>query len=187
MKNKGADIEESLKERFESWEQIYLHGADDMLWPDGCNLNLIRNHICYYKGQMEEAGYFPEIYYRETPPKVESRYMAGADGIRKHAAEALAVYLKDENYIYLAENAHRACRRDAERSGLENALRHAESLAEYIKNDSLVEMRRHEHMERYLDEFKTCREKLQELLDGGSAGKEELKIVQEQTGQLRFA
>lgn len=187
MINDNADIEEALKERFERWEQIYLHGADDMLWPDGCNLNLIRNHICYYKEQLEKAGYFPEAYHRETPPKVETRYMARADEIRKHAAEALAVYLKDENYIYLAENAHRACRRDAERTGLENALRHAGNLEEHIKKDSLVEMRRHEHMERYLNEFKTCREKLQELLDGGGAGKEELKIVQEQSGQLRFA
>ena len=59
----------------------YYNGCSDPFWANGVNLNLVRNHIIYYKRQMqkisEEYGCFlPEIYYRELPPKVESNYMA---------------------------------------------------------------------------------------------------------------
>ena len=44
-------------------------------------MNLVHNHICYSKKEIEklcsESGLeLPEIYYKETPPEVDQCYMA---------------------------------------------------------------------------------------------------------------
>lgn len=63
------------------WKHIQEQGCNDPFWPDGCNMNLTRNHILYYKRQIreicEENGIpLPETYYLPTPPEVEDSYMA---------------------------------------------------------------------------------------------------------------
>ena len=34
---------------FERWQSYHDFGGQDPFWADGCNMNLIRNHIIYYK------------------------------------------------------------------------------------------------------------------------------------------
>ena len=41
-------IRASIDERFRAWNQIAQHGCSDPGWPDGVNMNLVRNHIIYY-------------------------------------------------------------------------------------------------------------------------------------------
>lgn len=50
-------------------------------WPDGCNMNLTRNHIISYKRDIaelcEENGMpLPEEYFLKIPPEVDDNYMA---------------------------------------------------------------------------------------------------------------
>lgn len=69
----------SLAEKFARWEYIRTHGCSDPLWPDGCNMNLVRNHIIYGKRKLEElceGEGLPEVYYMPTPEKVDNDYMA---------------------------------------------------------------------------------------------------------------
>ena len=65
---------------------------------DGVNLNLVRNHILYFKRQIEETQPLyknTEVYRRELPPQVEDSYMAQAEEIRAHAKDALEMCIRD--------------------------------------------------------------------------------------------
>lgn len=64
---------------FESWEHIRTNGCSDPSWPDGCNMNLERNHIIYSKRRLEElcvGRELPEAYFIPTPERVDDNYMA---------------------------------------------------------------------------------------------------------------
>lgn len=185
MIKEKEQAEKNLIDSFARWEHLYTYGGSDPFWEDGCNLNLVRNHIIYNKKKLEGLKYFPEIYYRETPTEVDNRYMARVDEIREHAKKSFAIYTADKNFQYLQKNASRLNEKQAEKICLSNVLGYAYGLETFIKSDSLVEMRRHENPERYLESFKSCREKMEEILEKGRNEKQ-LVIVEEQTGQLRF-
>ncbi len=65
----------SLKE----WEYLRIYGGQDPFWPDGANMNLVRNHILFYKRELEELCIevaLPDAYYMPTPPEVDNDYLA---------------------------------------------------------------------------------------------------------------
>lgn len=186
MKDERKIAEQQLMDSFLRWERIYTHGCSDPLYEDGYNLNLLRNHIIYGKRKLEELGYLPEIYRRETPPEVDNKYMARADEIREHARQALARYKADTNLQYLIKNADKVSKKESDQISLNRVLGYMYGLETFIKSDSLVDMRRHENPEGYLESFKSCREQLEQILER-TDNKESLMIVEEQTGQLRFA
>lgn len=64
-----------------TWNHINENGCNDPFWPDGCNMNLTRNHIISYKRDIaelcEENGMpLPEEYFLKIPPEVDDNYMA---------------------------------------------------------------------------------------------------------------
>ena len=70
---------EQMNEQYLRWAHIYNNGSNDPCWPDGINLNLVRNHIIYYKKNIEklcELRSLPvpkEIKYA-TPPEIDHNY-----------------------------------------------------------------------------------------------------------------
>ncbi len=61
MPKREKSIEEQIKEEtamlidsFVRWEYIRTYGCQDPFYPDGENMNLIRNHIIYGKNRLEE-------------------------------------------------------------------------------------------------------------------------------------
>lgn len=63
------------------WNHINKNGCNDPFWPDGENMNLVRNHVIYAKNQIHELCEknglkIPDEAYLPTPPEVESCYMA---------------------------------------------------------------------------------------------------------------
>lgn len=63
------------------WKDHNKNGCNDPAWPDGCNMNLLRNHIIYYKHKIRELCTdngitLPVEYYFPTPPEVPDNYMA---------------------------------------------------------------------------------------------------------------
>lgn len=110
------DLTLNLKRSFERWEYLNEHGGSDPFWSDGVNMNLVRNHILYYKNKIEEyirtqesepslfGSEYPDIYYKETPNLVSKDYMAKADEIRQRAREQLGLYEQDENFCYVRDN-----------------------------------------------------------------------------------
>ena len=64
-----------------TWTFINENGCNDPFWPDGCNLNLTRNHIISYKRAIaelcEKTGMtLPEEYFLKVPSEVDDNYMA---------------------------------------------------------------------------------------------------------------
>ena len=87
-----TDYAAALEESYARWECLYEYGGSDPFYEDGVNLNLVRNHIIYYKQILEKENNLfglPDAYYRELPPKVDIRYMARPDEIRANAAIAM--------------------------------------------------------------------------------------------------
>lgn len=71
----------SIEQEAMRWQDIQENGCSDPFWPDGTNMNLVRNHILYYKEQImttctENGLTLPDEYYTPTPPKVTHSYMA---------------------------------------------------------------------------------------------------------------
>ena len=76
-----SECRNNIVSSIERWEDINENGCNDPAWQDGCNMNLVRNHILYYKHKIAEICAeknisFPSEYYLPTPPEVENSYMA---------------------------------------------------------------------------------------------------------------
>ena len=81
-------LTENLEKAYERWDLLYKNGGSDPFWCDGTNLNLVRNHILYYREQCEEVlepKDYPEAYHKELPPVVPDDYMAKKGEIMQDA------------------------------------------------------------------------------------------------------
>lgn len=81
-----AQIMDEVDREFRRWNLLSDGGCQDPGWPDGVNMNLVRNHIIYWYGLLDERGMvevqlslFPgeEVARdrRPIPPEVPDRYM----------------------------------------------------------------------------------------------------------------
>ena len=183
QRDKRQEAENRLTESFARWEHLYEFGGRDPFYEDGVNLNLTRNHILFARKELENLEYFPAVYNQAVPPVVDNKYMARADEIRDHARESLTAYMNDENYLYLIANRGKISEKAADKICLKNVIGYVSSLKEFIENDDLIGMRRHERPETHLDSFHLCRKKMEEIL---SEQDHDLQILEEQTGQLKF-
>lgn len=162
-------LTQELEDRFNRWENLKENGGSDPFWADGCNMNLIRNHIYSYKRQIkelcEENGIdLPQIYHREPPQEIENNYMARVDKIRKNAKRALAEYKSSKDYQYLLSVVGRLGKREIEQTSIDNVIGYCKGLESFIEKDDLIAMRRHESWERYLQSFWDCRKRVEEIL-----------------------
>lgn len=56
-RKENENLAGELAESFAQWENLKEHGGSDPFYADGTNMNLVRNHIMYYKNRMvEEYG-----------------------------------------------------------------------------------------------------------------------------------
>lgn len=70
----------AIRNEYKLWDAIAEHGCSDPFWEDGCNMNLVRNHIIYFKNQLisqaaEENARIPQEIYWTIPPLVPKTYM----------------------------------------------------------------------------------------------------------------
>ena len=170
MAKKKEDLAEELEKSFDQWEYLREHGGSDPFYTDGVNMNLVRNHILYYKHEMVEqygADYekYPEIFYREPPPEVDGAYMAKAGEIKDGAGRALESYISDPNFFYLLANKDMLTEKETEKISLRNVLKCASGLAAAIKDGDLITMRRHAvGAEGYLESFARCAAQMREII-----------------------
>ncbi len=162
-----------LQNSFDRWDHIFEHGCSDPFWPDGINLNLVRNHIFYYRKQIEEKypeGQRPEIYDREVPPEVDNYYIARVEEIRAAAKSSLEVYRVDDNFRYLKNHADALHPKDRQKIGVMNVIGYVTGLERAIVEDDLVTMRRHEYPERYVSSFARCADTVRAALENPYQG-----------------
>lgn len=188
------DNEKELLACYDQWNKLYQHGGSDPFWADGCNLNLVRNHIMWYKHKLEEENRFPDVYYRELPPEVDNSYMARADEILVNSARSLAIYKQDPDYQYLIANVSSLSKKEAESISCGNVLGYVSYIAlllsefteksERERTDALICLRRHEKPDGYLKSFARCRKAMETLLDKRTAKDSIWSFVEEANGQL---
>jgi len=83
---------EELKEEFANWSEIRENGTSDPFWPDGVNINLVRNHILFRKGEIErlsEGQLFPPddpILNQPVPPEMPDEWMAKPRSLLRYRA-----------------------------------------------------------------------------------------------------
>lgn len=168
-KNKGMakEIGAEIKERIERWEHIRIHGCSDPSWEDGCNMNLVRNNVLYGKSKCQALLLpedYPVEYFLETPPEVNNKYMARGKEIRERSQKSLEAYKANSDYQFILQAVNRLTKQQNEQTHASAFLRYVSELEASIQNDRLVEMRRHESPERYLDSFRECRKRIEEIL-----------------------
>ena len=72
-------LRKDIVQELAHWKNLRKYGCQDPFWPDGTNMNLVRNHIIYDKERLKELitdGNLPEEYYLPTPPEVDNNYLA---------------------------------------------------------------------------------------------------------------
>ena len=81
-----AQIREEVNREFRRWNELAAGGCRDPHWPDGYNMNLVRNHIIYWYSLLREKMSAPVQLSlfgtcenlegeRPIPPEVPTRYM----------------------------------------------------------------------------------------------------------------
>lgn len=168
-KNKGMakELGNQIREELAHWNHILTHGTSDPTWEDGCGMNLVRNHILYAKRQCEALLLpedYPEEYFLETPQEVDNKYMARVEEIRERSKKSLEVYKADSDYKFILQAVNRLTKQQNEQTHASAFLRYVSGLEDSIQNDRLVEMRKHENPDRYLDSFRECRKRIEEIL-----------------------
>lgn len=166
--NRPENLLEELEKAYAQWESLYKQGGSDPFYPDGVNLNLVRNHIIYFKRRIEETQPLyknTELFQRELPPQVEDSYMARAEEIRSHAKNALAAYKADPYYQYLVHHREELDDAGLKKTSIRPVLNYAQALETAIQEDDLVTMRRHERANHYLDSFRSCAAKVRDVLE----------------------
>lgn len=64
---------EYARRELEHWREMFAHGCSDPAWPDGCNLNLTRNHIIATLRGLQDLGEDTSGEY--VPPEVADGLM----------------------------------------------------------------------------------------------------------------
>lgn len=148
-----------LERLYAAWSSYQANGGQDPFWPDGVNMNLLRNHIIASKRRIHELvtaenaeptlfpAVYPDIWHKPLPPEVQSTYMARADEIRTRAHEQLELYKADANFNYIREHipdmfpGGKSTASDA--AGIPFLpIMHLSHLEECIEKDDLVDLRR---------------------------------------------
>ena len=165
MKKKDlvAENTASLEERFERWDEIYINGCRDPFWPDGINLNLIRNHIRYYKEELEKSitdAEYPPIYYRDIPPKVDAGYMARTEEIKENAVRTLYALQDDATLKMIKRKMLGMDEKFLTQCSAKVVVNYETELQNAIEKNDYVIMRRYEQPNYYMDSINRCAEKM---------------------------
>lgn len=77
----SRDYETALLLEYSRWKKIFDVGCSDPSYPDGVNINLVRNHILHYKNQVEHILKdnflaYPDSYFYPDPLELPNDFMA---------------------------------------------------------------------------------------------------------------
>lgn len=163
MSQKEDPVKE-LEKAHRHWEDIYENSCFDPSWPDGTNLNLVRNHMFYYQRKIEELygdSEKPAVYYEEVPDKVSEDYMARKDEIIQRAAEFYVKCSKMQEVQDLLQAADYLSEKDMSQLNIAIDINRCKSLEKAIVDDDYVTMRNLSwNAEERIQEIKEAHERL---------------------------
>ena len=96
------------KERYDHWNKEREEGCSDPNWSDGENLNLVRNHISYFKREIrricdENNFIVPAVYYHALPPEMPTDFFV--IGGKNYNPERINRILRNESsFAYNSAN-----------------------------------------------------------------------------------
>lgn len=124
------------RRRFASWQYVYDYGDWGQMWTDGISLNMIRLELLEIQTVLRSYGEKVTV-----PQEMPESYMAGAEAIRRNAADSLKAYLESEEYRYLCEMEN--CFTDAQqkKTRITVTLGAIRGLEAAVEKDDLVMMR----------------------------------------------
>lgn len=159
---------QECEERFVRWDELYKNGGSDPFGTDGANLNLVRNHIMWYKDKIAElckefACELSQVSIRETPPKVDNNYMANADSIIRDAKKAFRVMSRHPSYKKLLSIKSNYSEDELDKISYPAVVGYVSSLEKAIASFDLVAMRRYRNYATYIKAIDSCLMKSKEL------------------------
>lgn len=157
MVNYGAE----LRSEYARWRELRDRGGTDPFWPDGTNMNLVRNHILHWKRMIEEnlqEAEYPEEYFLDIPPEVNQNYMAHPDQIREKAISGMRSIKENPDYIFLKREEQRQTKQNTQ---IFNIVRWVNGYQDAISRDDLVLMHRI-NPDIYAEQLKEARKKYEE-------------------------
>ena len=162
-----SSLVEQLIDSSKRHKHLLTEGGQDPFWSDGCNANLVRNHIIYWKWKIEEFCEennvdLPSEYFDiKTPDEVPQGFMAKTDEIRTAAEKAVKV-LKPY-YERLVEKGKEISENQKDKVCFHNVCHYYTGLLRFIEKDMLVEMRRYKLIDHYIESFVDCMNKIDKL------------------------
>ena len=82
----------------------------------------------------------------------------------KGAVKSLDVFKSDPDFLFIEKNKEKLSKEDKKRLCIENILNYAYDLEEAIGSKDYVSMRRKLNPEVYLESFRSCRKRMEEIL-----------------------
>ena len=165
MKKKKTNLLVELQKSYDRWNSIYENGGSDPTWSDGVNLALLRNHIIFWKKQIEKEEPVlmdNEAYLRPLPPEISKDYMAHPDAIRADAAKALHSYKENEDYMFLTRVSSYLSKKEKAEVHYDAVLNYVCGLEQAIAEDDLV-YQRHHKTQFATHAFQVCRERVERI------------------------
>ena len=88
-----------------NWNSHYKYGCRDPFYSDGVNMNLLRNHMLYFKNKMieihQKSGVnLPPEYYLPLPPEVSMNYFADPTCPRAQRVSPCAEHKPERKLIF---------------------------------------------------------------------------------------
>jgi hypothetical protein len=167
MAKKKISIQSELKEivnemieEYSRWDDIKKNGCSDPFWSDGCNINLVRNHIIYSKNEIRDFCTknnleLPSEYFKPIPNEMSNNFMATPDKIKKDANEAYEIYCST-NLFEKLEGMAKDFKKEFKGTAL-SFIGYKIVCKTAIKNNNLIEMRRY-NPERAKNDIKRAQE-----------------------------
>lgn len=53
QKKRSKQLGKEIRDSKKRYEDLRVHGGSDPFWSDGVNMNLCRNHVMYFRKQVE--------------------------------------------------------------------------------------------------------------------------------------
>ncbi len=160
-------LSENLRKAYERWEELYKNGGSDPFFSDGQNLELVKNHIIYYKKECEKTlngEDYPQEYYRKLPPDVKSDYMAKAEEIKLNAIKAANILSTDANYLRIIGLGQLLTDKEKETTLFSAGIGYVTNLQIAIRENDLVTQRRYQDTGRYMDALADIRKNIEKVL-----------------------